>query len=116
VSTIWGDIIRRERSTVMTVGKRGDQNISGAIVRALELTEEALAEVTQIAIEEIRDGLEASNHVDAAERDMRSALRQLVLAEREVRARSGSRLASDQRQEPVAEIVPGPGSGATRRP
>jgi hypothetical protein len=101
---------------VMTAGKRGDQNISGAIVRALELTEEALAEVTQIAIEEIRDGLEASNHVDAAERDMRSALRQLVLAERELRARGGARLRGHEREEAVAEVVPGPGSGASRRP
>jgi hypothetical protein len=100
----------------MAVGKRGDQNITGAIARALELTEEALAEVTQIAIEEIRDGLEASNHVDAAERDMRSALRQLVLAERELRARSSLRLRGEERAETVAEVVPGPGSGATRRP
>jgi hypothetical protein len=100
----------------MNAGKRGDQNISGAIVRAIELTEEALAEVTQIAIEEIRDGLEASNHVDAAERDMRSALRQLVLAERELRSKSAPRLRSDEREETVAEVVPGPGSRAQRRP
>jgi hypothetical protein len=98
----------------MTVSSRGDQDINRAIGRALELTEGALAEVTQIAIEEIRDGLESSNHIDAAEREMRSALRQLVLAERELNARWGTRPRSDDRAGGVAEVVPGPGSGAPR--
>jgi hypothetical protein len=70
---------------------RSDQGITETLARALELTEEALSQVTRMAIEEIRDGLETSNHVDAAERDMRSALRQLVLAERELQTRSALR-------------------------
>jgi hypothetical protein len=96
----------------MSVGKRDDQNIAGTLAQAIELTEEALTKVTQIAIEEIRDGIEASNHVDAAERDMRTALRQLVLAERELRERWGLRPRGAQRAATVAEVVPGPGAGA----
>jgi hypothetical protein len=63
-------------------GQRGDPD---RLALALQDTQQALAQVPQIAIEEIRDGLEAGDHVQAAERDMRSALRQLVLAEREPR-------------------------------
>jgi hypothetical protein len=66
------------------------------VARAVELTEEALAQVSRIAIEEIRSGLESSHHITSAEREMRSALRQLVLAERELRAR-GSRGEPDGR-------------------
>jgi hypothetical protein len=61
----------------------------------VELAEEALAQVSRIAIEEIRSGLESSQHVMSAEREMRSALRQLVLAERELRGRARGR--HDQR-------------------
>jgi hypothetical protein len=69
-------------------GRGGYQDIAERLALALEETQEALAQVQRIAIEEIRDGLEASNHVEAAERDMRSALRQLVLAECELRSGS----------------------------
>ncbi len=62
--------------------------ISETLARAVELTEEALTQIMQIAIEQIREGLETTSHIEAAERDMRSALRQLVLAEREAPARS----------------------------
>lgn len=90
------------------------------MARALELTEDALGEVARIAIEEIHSGLESSNHVQAAERDMRSALRQLVLAERELRSKSRARLSVDERARPsvderpesIAKVVPGPGSDA----
>jgi hypothetical protein len=75
----------------VTRTQRSDQGLVEAIGHALELTEEALGQVSRIAIEDIRDGLEASNHVEAAERDMRSALRQLVLAERELRSRLARR-------------------------
>lgn len=67
--------------------KHNDDSIVPSLARALELTEEALGQVARIGIEEIRSGLESSNHVQAAERDIRSALRQLVLAERELHAR-----------------------------
>lgn len=53
---------------------------------ALEQTQEALGQIQRIAVEEIRIGLRASDHVEAAERDMRDALRQLVIAERELRS------------------------------
>jgi hypothetical protein len=98
----------------MTAGKRSDRNIMATMARALELTEEALGEVARIAIEEIHGGLESSNHVQAAERDMRSALRQLVMAERELRSKAGTRTPAGKRPEGIAEVVPGPGSDAVR--
>lgn len=76
--------------------------------RALELTDEALNQVSRIAIEEIRDGLEASSHVEAAERHMRDGLRQLVLAEREVRARRP--LKASLEPKPDVSVVPEPGT------
>ncbi len=51
--------------------------------KAIEMTENALSEVGQVAREQIRRGAEVSSHIEAAERDLRGALRQLVLAERE---------------------------------
>jgi hypothetical protein len=93
----------------MTAGKRSDRNIVAAMARALELTEQALGEVARIAIEEIHGGLDSSNHVQAAERDMRGALRQLVMAERELRSRSGMRSNVRERREAIADVVPGPG-------
>jgi prophage DNA circulation protein len=98
----------------MTVGKRSDRNITSTLARALELTEEALSEVARIAIEEIHSDLESSNHVQAAERDMRSALKQLVMADRDLRAKSVARTPPDARREEIAEVVPGPGSDVVR--
>ncbi len=98
----------------MTIGTRGNKRTGETMSEALELTERALAVTTQIAIEEIRDGVEASNHVDAAERDMRSALRQLVLAERELRGKWELGPRAAERASTVAEVVPGPGSSAPR--
>jgi hypothetical protein len=92
----------------MATGKRSDRDIGGTIARALELTEEALSEVARIAIEEIHSGLEASNHVQAAERDMRSALRQLVMAARDERSRSGGPAGRDLRPEGPGEVARGP--------
>ncbi len=51
--------------------------------KAIEMTETALSQVNQVAMEQIRRGAEISSHVEAAERDLRNAMRQLVLAERE---------------------------------
>jgi len=76
----------------MTGGEPGDQHHAEAMERALQLAEEALEQVTRIAVEQIRDGIESSNHVEAAERDMRSALRQLVLAQREWRSKPAPRV------------------------
>lgn len=93
----------------MTAGKRSDRDIIATMARALELTEQALSEVARIAIEEIHSGLESSNHVEAAERDMRSALRQLVMAERELRSKPGMR-ANVHEPEGIARVVPGASS------
>jgi len=51
--------------------------------KAIEITENALSAVSHLAMEQIRLGAETSSHVESAERDLRGALRQLVLAERE---------------------------------
>jgi len=50
--------------------------------KVIELTEAALAEVNHVAMQQLRCGAEISTNVEAAERDLRGALRQLVLAER----------------------------------
>jgi hypothetical protein len=74
----------------MSMGDPGDAHIADLMERALGLAEEALEQIAHIAVEQIRNGVESSNHVEAAERDLRSALRQLVLAKREWRAPPGS--------------------------
>jgi hypothetical protein len=102
------------KSGPVAVSKRDDQSIIATMARAVELTEEALAQVARIAIEEIHSGLEMGMHVEAAERDMRGALRQLILAERELRAKAGARARIEERPEGVAKLVPGPGSEAVR--
>lgn len=84
---------------------RDENSIVATMARALELTEQALGQVARIAIEEIHTGLESSNHVQAAERDMRSALRQLVLAEREIRSRPAARSAGAERADRVSGVV-----------
>jgi hypothetical protein len=50
--------------------------------KAIEMTEGALSEVNRLAMEQIRRGVDISSNIEAAERDLRDALRQLVLAER----------------------------------
>ena len=80
-------------SLLLDMSGHTEQGIEEILMSALEHAEEALSAVTRTAIEQIRGGLEASNHVEAAERDMRSALRQLVLAERELRAKPAAKAA-----------------------
>jgi hypothetical protein len=70
----------------MSMGDPGEAHIADLMERALGLAEETLEHIARIAVEQIRRGVESSNHVEAAERDLRSALRQLVLAQREWRA------------------------------
>ena len=89
---------------------RNDQSIIGTMARALELTEAALGEVARIGVEQIDNRLESTNHVEAAERDMRSALRRLVLGERELRSRSRLRTSPDMLPEDIADVMPGTGS------
>jgi hypothetical protein len=50
---------------------------------ALRSTEEALSRVTTLAIQRIRSGAENSPHLEAAERELRNALRQLAALRRE---------------------------------
>ena len=85
-------------------GKHVDQQLLETMAQATKLTERALGQVARIVIEQIHSGLEASNHVEAAERDMRSALRQLVLAERELRARPSLRIGAGNAHAPAAVI------------
>lgn len=59
----------------------------------------------RIAIEQIHGGVETGSHVEAAERDMRSALRQLVLAERELQSRA-LRKAAEERLDAVQTAIP----------
>lgn len=92
------------------IATRDDQNMFGTMARALELTEAALGEVAQIAVEQIHSGLESTSHMEAAERDMSSALRQLFLAERELRFRSGLRTSPDMLPEDNADVTPSAGS------
>jgi outer membrane protein TolC len=61
------------------------EEVDELLDRALETTEEALAQVTRLAIQRIRRGAETPPHLEAAERDLRSALRQLASLRRERR-------------------------------
>jgi hypothetical protein len=85
--------------------RHGNQNVIATMARAIDLTEQALGQVARIAIEQIHGGVETGNHVEAAERDMRSALRQLVLAERELKFRAAARRAPEELPEQVPTIV-----------
>jgi len=100
----------------MASGKENDNTaITATMDRAIELTEEALAQVARIAVQEIHVGLEANDHVEAAERDMRNALRQLVLAERELLARPLVPSRMGVAREPIIEVVPDPDADGARR-
>ena len=92
----------------MATGKQTDHGIITTLARAIELSDEALAQVARVTVEGIRFGLPASSHIEAAERDMRRALRQLVLAERELRSRAGVGSRVEKRPERIAEVLPGP--------
>lgn len=82
------------------------RSVEENLTDALERAEDALAAVTRIAIEQIRAGSETSQHVEAAERDMRSALRQLVLAERDVHARPIPRSSHGEQPEATTDRRP----------
>lgn len=62
-------------------GAHGEAAVS-AIDLALRSTEAALGQLTTVVVESIRLGGDISPQVEAAERDLRSALRQLSLAKR----------------------------------
>jgi len=90
----------------MTAGEAGDPHVAEIMERALQLAEETLEQISRVAVEQIRKGVESSNHIEAAERDMRSALRQLVLAQREWETRSAPRIVVGEHTDVIAEITP----------
>jgi hypothetical protein len=92
-----------EAAGIMTTGEPGDQHLAEMMERALELAEETLEQVTRIAVEQIRKGIATSNHVEAAEREMRSALRQLVLAQGEWHIKPGPRVRLGEHNDSVAD-------------
>jgi hypothetical protein len=89
----------------MSMGEPGEAHIADLMERALGLAEETLEHIARIAVEQIRRGVESSNHVEAAERDLRSALRQLVLAQREWRTAPGPSGPLDKSGESVAPLT-----------
>lgn len=74
----------------MSPAEPADQRVAESMERALQLAEEALEQITRVAVEQIRKGIETNNHIEAAEREIRSAMRQLVLAQREWQAKSAT--------------------------
>jgi hypothetical protein len=94
------------------VNKQNDDDILARTARAIELTEETLQELARIAVEGIHNGASAGAHAEAAERDMRNALRQLVRTERELRARAALKPEFDESSRGIAEVVPGPRADA----
>jgi hypothetical protein len=90
---------------MMSLGDSGDAQVAEIMERALGLAEEALEQIARIAVEQIRRGVESSNHVEAAERDLRSGLRQLVLAQREWQAASRASAPLGEPAEGVARVI-----------
>lgn len=88
----------------MTTGEPTDSRVAEIIERALQLAEDALEQITRIAVEQIRRGVESSNHVEAAEPDMRSALRQLVLAQREWHQKPAPRVRRGEHVDVIADV------------
>jgi hypothetical protein len=76
----------------MATAGPGDQHFAEIMERALQLAEDTLEQITRVVVEQIRKGVESSNHIEAAEREMRSTLRQLVLAQREWYTKSAPRV------------------------
>jgi len=89
----------------MSLGEPGDAHVAEIMERALGLAEETLEQIARIAVEQIRRGAESSNHVEAAERDLRSALRQLVLAQREWHASSAASRRPSEPAERIAQVA-----------
>ena len=61
---------------------RQKESTAPSLDQAMRSTETALGQLTKAAIEEIRREADVSPHVEAAERDLRNALKQLGLAKR----------------------------------
>lgn len=87
-------------------GEQGEPHVAETMERALQLAEDTLEQITRITVEQIRRGADTSNHIDAAERDMRSALRQLVMAQREWQAKSSGRIEPVKPPRVIPEFTP----------
>ena len=61
----------------MNIGEPSDEHVAEIMERAIQLAEQTLEETTRIVIAQIRKAVETSSHVEAAERDIRSTLRQI---------------------------------------
>ena len=57
------------------MGDPADPQLAEIMERALRFAEDTLEQRTRIALEEIRRGVESSNLIEAAEREMRTLLR-----------------------------------------
>lgn len=101
-----------ELGGIMTTEEPNDSRVAEIMERALQLAEDALEQITRIAVEQIRKGVESSNHIEAAERDMRSALRQLVLAQREWHHKAAPRVRIGEHADAGANSSP-PRSGTS---
>lgn len=77
----------------------------GAVTHARELAEQALGLLAQAALDEVHHGLEAGNHVEAAEHELRMTVRDLVLAERELHYRSGAQQDPDEITDVIAGLA-----------
>jgi hypothetical protein len=64
------------------LGSEPVEAVGSPIDLALQSTEAALVQLTKVVMDHIRSGGEASPHVEAAERDLRSALKQLSQVKR----------------------------------
>jgi hypothetical protein len=64
------------------LGSESTEGVGSPIDLALQSTEAALVQLTKVVMDNIRCGGEASPHVEAAERDLRSALKQLAQIKR----------------------------------
>jgi hypothetical protein len=73
---------RISEQLTVRLGSEPTDGIGTPIDLALQSTEAALVQLTKVVMDNIRSGGEASPHVEAAERDLRSALRQLAQVKR----------------------------------
>ena len=74
----------------------------GAVTQARELAEQALGLLARLALDEVHQGLEAGDHVESAEHELRMTVRDLVLAERELHYRS-----AQQDPDEITDVIAG---------
>lgn len=102
---VWGATCHAPRFVVpkRDVVGPSDEQVIRTIAQARALAEEALVLLERVALDEIHQGFEAGSHLEAAEHALRGAVRETVVAERDLR----HRLRSEAEPDEVAEILPG---------